>query len=184
MLLTPLYRNTGAAHPSPRIYIWRSRANICIIHVSSVTTCLHTVQCPTIVTLTANYASITGPVSGRRKGRELGRWIQALLCPRRLLRMWSIKFCAGRMSPRVSVIARTYLVLATVPCAAFLSSDDNSCLWSRKLDQTPEIVPAAARANMQLIWFNIKTEKSSTENWNVKCHQFKTDSFANDQVFR
>ena len=25
---------------------------------------------PTIVTLTANYASITGPVSGRRKGRE------------------------------------------------------------------------------------------------------------------
>ena len=70
MLLTPLYRNTGAAHPSPRIYIWRSRANICIIHVSSVTTCLHTVQCPTIVTLTANYASITGPVSGRRKGRE------------------------------------------------------------------------------------------------------------------
>ena len=53
-----------------RIYIWRSRANICIIHVSSVTTCLHTVQCPTIVTLTANYASITGPVSGRRKGGE------------------------------------------------------------------------------------------------------------------
>ena len=180
MLLTPLYRNTGAAHPSPRIYIWRSRANICIIHVSSVTTCLSTVQCPTIVTLTANYASITGPVSGRRKGRE--QRDEYKLCFVR-------GDCCGcgvlsSVSPRVSVIARTYLVLATVPCAAFLSSDDNSCLWSRKLDQTPEIVPAAARANMQLIWFNIKTEKSSTENWNVKCHQFKTDSFANDQVFR
>ena len=80
VLLTPLYRNTGAAHPSPaaprRIYIWRYRANICINHVSSVTTCLHTVQCPTIVTLNVNYAaaaSITRPVSGRRKGRELER---------------------------------------------------------------------------------------------------------------
>ena len=119
VLLTPLYRNTGAAHPSRaaarRIYIWRSRANICINHVSSVTTCLHTVQCPTIVTLNVNYASITRPVSGRRKGREQRDEYKLCFVPGNCCGCGVLSSVPARMSPRVSVIARTYLVLATVP---------------------------------------------------------------------